>query len=115
MGHIPAREAPIAGGEIQRAISDAKSVSTESGALPLATPSDRERSFAAACVTRGMRRLTWFDTQLLSHYRRGLTVRAPQAHLEACYVVPLSTHGTPPGRLVFWDRAVRKHGFGRDA
>jgi transposase-like protein len=67
-----------------------KTVLTESGALPLEIPRDRESSFAPAFVPKGVRRLPGFDQKVLSLYARGLTVRELQAHLEECYAVPVS-------------------------
>jgi putative transposase len=67
-----------------------KTVLTESGALPLAIPRDRESSFAPLFVPKGVRRLPGFDQKVLSLYARGLTVRELQAHLEECYAVPVS-------------------------
>jgi putative transposase len=69
----------------------AKTVLTESGALPLEIPRDRESSFAPLFVPKGVRRLPDFDQKVLSLYARGLTVRELQAHLEECYAVPVST------------------------
>lgn len=67
-----------------------KTVLTESGALPLEIPRDRESSFVPAFVPKGVRRLPGFDQKVLSLYARGLTVRELQAHLEECYAVPVS-------------------------
>jgi transposase-like protein len=67
-----------------------KTVLTESGALPLAIPRDRDSSFVPQFVPKGVRRLPGFDQKVLSLYARGLTVRELQAHLEECYAVPVS-------------------------
>ncbi|HWE44213.1 MAG TPA: IS256 family transposase [Gemmatimonadaceae bacterium] len=67
-----------------------KTLLTESGALPLEIPRDRESSFAPLFVPKGVRRLPGFDQKVLSLYARGLTVRELQAHLEECYAVPVS-------------------------
>lgn len=67
-----------------------KTLLTESGALPLEIPRDRESSFAPRFVPKGVRRLPGFDQKVLSLYARGLTVRELQAHLEECYAVPVS-------------------------
>ena len=68
-----------------------KTLLTESGALPLEIPRDRESSFAPLFVPKGVRRLPGFDQKVLSLYARGLTVRELQAHLEECYAVPVSS------------------------
>lgn len=67
-----------------------KTVLSESGALSLEIPRDRESSFAPMLVPKGVRRLPGFDKKVLSLYARGLTVRELQAHLEECYAVPVS-------------------------
>lgn len=67
-----------------------KTVLSESGALSLEIPRDRESSFAPILVPKGVRRLPGFDKKVLSLYARGLTVRELQAHLEECYAVPVS-------------------------
>jgi len=67
-----------------------KTVLTDAGALPLDVPRDRASTFAPQLVPKGVRRLPGFDQKVLSLYARGLTTRELQAHLEECYLVPVS-------------------------
>jgi putative transposase len=70
--------------------STPKTVLTESGALPLEIPRDREGSFEPQLVPKGVRRLPQFDANVLSLYARGVSVREIQAHLEQLYQVEVS-------------------------
>ena len=67
-----------------------KTVLTETGALPLEIPRDREGSFRPQLVPTGVRRLPQFDANVTSLYARGMSVRDIQAHLEALYQVEVS-------------------------
>ena len=70
--------------------SSAKTVLTETGALPLDIPRDREGTFTPQLVPKGVRRLPQFDANVLSLYARGMTVREIQGHLEQLYQVEVS-------------------------
>jgi putative transposase len=70
--------------------STPKTVLTESGALPLEIPRDREGTFRPPLVPTGVRRLPQFDANVLSLYARGVSVREIQAHLEQLYQVEVS-------------------------
>ncbi|MEO7966720.1 MAG: transposase, partial [Gemmatimonadaceae bacterium] len=67
-----------------------KTVLTETGALPLEIPRDRDGSFRPQLVPTGVRRLPQFDANVLSLYARGISVRDIQAHLEGLYQVEVS-------------------------
>ena len=67
-----------------------KTVLTETGALALEIPRDRDGSFEPQLVPTGVRRLPQFDANVLSLYARGITVRDIQAHLEQLYQVEVS-------------------------
>jgi putative transposase len=67
-----------------------KTVLTETGALPLEIPRDRDGSFRPQLVPTGVRRLPQFDANVLSLYARGVSVRDIQAHLEALYQVEVA-------------------------
>jgi len=67
-----------------------KTVLTETGALPLEIPRDRDGSFRPQLVPTGVRRLPQFDANVLSLYARGISVRDIQAHLEELYQVEVS-------------------------
>jgi putative transposase len=70
--------------------SSAKTVLTETGALPLDIPRDRDGTFTPQLVPKGVRRLPQFDANVLSLYARGMTVREIQGHLEQLYQVEVS-------------------------
>lgn len=67
-----------------------KTVLTDSGAVPLEVPRDREGSFRPQLVPTGVRRLAQFDANVLSLYARGVSVREIQAHLEQLYQVEVA-------------------------
>ena len=89
LGYAPGTEKPAAQGNHRNGTS-AKTVLTESGALPLAIPRDRDGSFAPQLVPKGVRRLPQFDENVLSLYARGVSVREIQGHLEQLYQVEVS-------------------------
>ncbi|RPF28103.1 putative transposase [Georgenia muralis] len=61
--------------------STPKTVETEIGPVPLATPRDRDGSFNPRLVPKGQRRLGGLDEMIISLYAGGMTVRDIQAHL----------------------------------
>jgi transposase-like protein len=67
-----------------------KTVITESGAVDLKVPRDRDGSFEPVLVPKGQRRLEGFDEKVIALYARGLTTREIQAHLEELYAVEVS-------------------------
>jgi putative transposase len=85
-----AGEAKPAGQANHRNGSSAKTVLTETGALPLDIPRDRDGTFTPPLVPKGVRRLPQFDANVLSLYARGMTVREIQGHLEQLYQVEVS-------------------------
>ena len=89
LGYAPGEEKPAAQTN-HRNGSTPKTVLTESGALPLEIPRDRDGSFAPQLVPKGVRRLPQFDANVLSLYARGMSVREIQAHLEQLYQVEVS-------------------------
>jgi transposase-like protein len=89
LGYAPGEEKPAAQPNYRNG-STPKTVLTESGALPLEIPRDRDGSFAPQLVPKGVRRLPQFDANVLSLYARGVTVREIQAHLEQLYQVEVS-------------------------
>jgi putative transposase len=70
--------------------SSAKTVLTDTGALPIDVPRDRAGSFEPQLIGKHERRLTGFDDKIISLYARGLTVREIQAHLGEMYAVDVS-------------------------
>ena len=89
LGYGPGEEKPD-GQANHRNGATPKTVLTESGALPLEIPRDREGTFRPQLVPTGMRRLPQFDANVLSLYARGVSVREIQAHLEQLYQVEVS-------------------------
>ncbi len=67
-----------------------KTVITDTGAVELAVPRDRNGSFEPKVVQKGQRRLKGFDDKLISLYARGLTVREIQGHIEEMYDTTVS-------------------------
>src|SRR5690554_2196212 len=61
--------------------STPKTLATEVGAVPIATPRDRAGTFEPRLVPKGTRRLDGLDAVIISLYAGGMTVRDSQAHL----------------------------------
>jgi transposase-like protein len=89
LGYAPGDEKP-AGQANHRNGSTPKTVLTETGAVPLEIPRDRDGSFRPQLVPTGVRRLPQFDANVLSLYARGVSVREIQAHLEQLYQVEIA-------------------------
>lgn len=89
LGYAPGEAKPVAQPNYRNG-SSAKTVLTETGALPLDLPRDRAGTFTPQLVPKGVRRLPQFDANVLSLYARGMTVRAIQGHLEQLYQVDVS-------------------------
>lgn len=67
-----------------------KTVQTDTGALDLVVPRDRNGSFAPQLVPKRQRRLAGFDDKVVSLYARGLSTRDIQGHLEELYGTEVS-------------------------
>ena len=67
-----------------------KTVLTETGAVELDVPRDRDGTFQPQAVKKGQRRLKGLDDQIISLYARGLTVREIRAHVEEIYGTTVS-------------------------
>jgi putative transposase len=67
-----------------------KTVKTESGAMTVRVPRDRDGSFVPRIIPKNVRRLEGFDQKLLSLYARGMTTREIQGHLEELYGTEVS-------------------------
>ncbi len=89
LGYGPGEEKP-AGQTNHRNGATPKTVLTETGAVPLEIPRDREGTFRPQLVPTGVRRLPQFDANVLSLYARGVSVREIQAHLEQLYQVEIA-------------------------
>lgn len=89
LGYAPGEPKPE-GQANHRNGSTPKTVLTDTGALPLEIPRDREGTFRPQLVPTGVRRLPQFDANVLSLYARGVSVREIQAHLEQLYQVEVA-------------------------
>ena len=89
LGYGPGEEKPLAQPNYRNG-SSAKTVLTETGALPLEIPRDRDGTFLPQLVPKGVRRLPQFDANVISLYARGMSVREIQGHLEQLYQVDVS-------------------------
>lgn len=70
--------------------STPKTVATEVGDVPLATPRDRAGSFEPRLVPKGSRRVGGLDEMIISLYAGGMTIRDIQHHLERTLGTELS-------------------------
>jgi len=67
-----------------------KTVTSESGDLPLDVPRDRNSEFEPKIIKKHQRRFEGFDSQILSLYARGMTTRDIQNHIKEIYDVDIS-------------------------
>jgi len=67
--------------------SATKTVLSDSGAVQLQVPRDRDGSFEPQLVPKRQRRLEGFDEKVIALYAHGLSTREIQGHLEELYGV----------------------------
>lgn len=67
-----------------------KRVQTETSALQIEVPRDREGTFEPQLIKKHQRRLHGFDEKVLSLYGRGMTTREIASHLEEIYGAEVS-------------------------
>lgn len=67
-----------------------KTVLTDSGAVDLEIPRDRQGHFEPSLIRKYQRRLPGFDEKVVAMYARGMTTREIQAHLEELYGIDVS-------------------------
>lgn len=67
-----------------------KTVLTDTGALTLETPRDRQGTFSPQLIAKYRRRLPGFDAKIISMYVRGMAVREIQEHLQEIYGTEVS-------------------------
>jgi transposase-like protein len=70
--------------------SSAKTVITDTGALRIEVPREREGSFEPQLIGKHERRLTGFDDKVIAMYARGMTVREIQSFMAEMYAVDVS-------------------------
>ena len=89
LGYAPGKAKPE-GAVNQRNGKSAKTVLTDTGALRVDVPRDREASFEPQIIGKHERRFTGFDDKIIAMYARGMTVREIQAFLAEMYSVDVS-------------------------
>lgn len=67
-----------------------KTLKTDSSALEIEVPRDRDGSFEPQLVKKRQRRLAGFDEKVLAFYARGMSTREIQAQLEEIYDIDVS-------------------------
>ena len=67
-----------------------KTVRTQSGAVEIEVPRDRNGEFEPQLVKKHQRRLEGFDEQVIALYARGLSTRDIQSQLEELYGIEVS-------------------------
>jgi transposase-like protein len=70
--------------------SSAKTVITDTGAVRIEVPREREGSFEPQLIGKHERRLTGFDDKIIDMYARGMTVREIQGFMAEMYAVDVS-------------------------
>ena len=83
-------EAKPAGTTNHRNGKSAKTVLTDTGALAIEVPSDRQGSFEPQLIGKHERRFTGFDDKIVAMYARGMTVREIKGFLAEMYSVDVS-------------------------
>ena len=67
-----------------------KTVLTDTGAVRIEVPRDREGTFEPMLIGKHERRFQGFDEKILAMYARGMTVREIQGYLKEMYTVEVS-------------------------
>ncbi|HEX3531485.1 MAG TPA: IS256 family transposase [Thermoanaerobaculia bacterium] len=70
--------------------SSGKTVLTDTGAVRIEVPRDREGTFEPLLIGKHERRFQGFDDKILALYARGMTVREIQGYLREMYTVEVS-------------------------
>ena len=89
LGYEPHLEPPGGAGNTRNG-STSKTLLTEHGPIPIATPRDRNGTFEPRIVKKRQRRFEGFDGKILALYARGLSTRDIAAHLAEIYGVDVS-------------------------
>jgi putative transposase len=89
LGYAPGQDKP-AGASNHRNGKSAKTVLTDTGAIDIDVPRDRQGSFEPQIVGKHERRFTGFDDKIIAMYARGMTVREIQGFLAEMYAVDVS-------------------------
>ena len=86
----PAGQAKPAGVANHRNGKSAKTVLTDTGALAIEVPRDRQGSFEPLLIGKHERRFTGFDDKIVAMYARGMTMREIQGYLAEMYALDVS-------------------------
>ena len=89
LGYAPGQDKPV-GVTNHRNGSSAKTVLTDTGAIAIDVPRDRQGSFEPQIVGKHERRFTGFDDKIIAMYARGMTVREIQGFMAEMYAVDVS-------------------------
>src|SRR5665213_2913399 len=89
LGYVPGEPKPR-GVVNHRNGKSAKTVLTDTGALGIEVPRDREGSFEPQLIGKHERRFTGFDDKIIAMYARGMTMREIQGFLAEMYTVAVS-------------------------
>ena len=81
LGYGPGQAKPHGGGDNHRNGTSAKTVITDTGALRIEVPRERQGSFEPQLIGKHERRLTGFDDKIIAMYARGMTVREIQGFM----------------------------------
>ena len=90
LGYAPGQAKPEGTAANHRNGKSAKTVLTDTGALRIDVPRDREGSFEPQLIGKHERRFTGFDDKIIAMYARGMTVREIQGFLAEMYSVDVS-------------------------
>lgn len=90
LGYAPGQAKPEKAAANHRNGKSAKTVLTDSGALRIEVPRDREGTFEPQLIGKHERRFTGFDDKIIAMYARGMTVREIQGFLAEMYSVAVS-------------------------
>jgi putative transposase len=86
LGYAPGQAKPM-GTTNHRNGKSAKTVLTDTGAVDIEVPRDRQGSFEPQIVGKHERRFSGFDDKIIAMDARGMTVRDIQAFLNEMYAV----------------------------
>jgi putative transposase len=78
------------GADNQRNGTSGKTVLTDTGALRIEVPRDRDGAFEPQLIGKHERRFTGFDDKIVAMYARGMTVREIQGFMAEMYAVDVS-------------------------
>ena len=89
LGYLPGQEKPSETANYRNGATG-KTVLTDTGALRIDVPRDRDGSFEPLLVPKHARRFTGFDDKIIALYARGMTMREIQAFMVEQYSTDVS-------------------------